>query len=264
MAPLPPVAAPASQDSFGLLWFWRSQSILKDEPEAVARRRFGKYVPSLVVTPPGTRFAATSHESGLTDTKAHSADPATLEDMTCATAHLEARLPHTLRSAEPLMRDYTISIGHRRAGWLTFGGAAPEALSIQACRACICPKAHGGRRPLQEFERDELTTNSDALRNLEAPFGGALPKPGRVDQDKKERIKFPKAAILILHLCEQCSVTGQAVAGHMHGSATERQLDLARRSKIPFRSAPARSRSARFQLFLAYRHSQNAFELPAR
>ena len=51
-------------------------------------------------------------------------------------------------------------------------------------------------------------TNSDSLAKVGAPLGVALPKPGRVDQDKMECVKFPKGCHVILHLCEQYPVPG--------------------------------------------------------
>ena len=85
--------------------------------------------------------------SGFTVAKDPSADPGTLEDINCATAHLEARLPHTLRPVEPLYAAlYHLHRPVARVGWLTFARAAPEARSIRVCRASISSKANGGRR----------------------------------------------------------------------------------------------------------------------
>jgi hypothetical protein len=51
----------------------------KDTP--VIGKRLRKSMPRPVITPAGTEFAPASQESGFTDAKHPSADPATLEDM---------------------------------------------------------------------------------------------------------------------------------------------------------------------------------------
>ena len=68
---------------------------------ALSERRPKKHT-MLVITPPGTEFATATEGSGFAVAKDPFAAPGTLEDINCATAHLEARLPHTLRLVEPL------------------------------------------------------------------------------------------------------------------------------------------------------------------
>jgi hypothetical protein len=75
--------------------------LLSKDPRSLASSS-EKSMPSPVITPAGTEFATASEESGFTDAKGPFADPGTLDDTNCATAHLETRLPHTRRSVERL------------------------------------------------------------------------------------------------------------------------------------------------------------------
>jgi hypothetical protein len=54
---------------------------LQNEPEAVVRQHIRKLAPGLVVTSAATKFAAVPQESGFTEAKEPSADPAILKDV---------------------------------------------------------------------------------------------------------------------------------------------------------------------------------------
>jgi hypothetical protein len=70
-------------------------------------------------------------------------------------------------------------------------------------------------------------TNSDSLAKVGAPLGVALPKPGRVDQDKMECVKFPKG-------CHRHSASARTV----HCTGPKQRLATCAAARHNFRSIP--------------------------
>ncbi len=87
-------------------------------------------------------------------------------------------------------RGFTISIGHRRVGWFTFRRRGIRStLDTGLPGLCLFESQRWEEIGPRTRRR---RTNSDALAKLGAPLGVALPRPGRVDQDKMECVNFPK------------------------------------------------------------------------